>query len=92
MKAGPEHCQAPGCERSGRLSKGYCPRHYQQLYRRGRLFGPEEEYQQRDAPHCQAPGCRNPRLIARNLCVRHYQQRRRRGRFLPPKPKAEKEP
>ena len=47
-------CHAEDCTRKARTA-GYCPRHYQQIRRHGRLT-PERKYQQRGV-HCQASGC-----------------------------------
>ena len=72
-------CQAPGCERLA-LTRGYCPRHYQQIRRCGRLT-PEREYSHRNercgVEHCQAP------QVAKGYCFRHYQQIRRHGQLTP---------
>ena len=72
-------CNAPGCEREARTA-GYCPRHYQQIRRHGRLT-PEREYFQRGG-QCKAHRCRQPE-VARGYCFRHYQQIRRYGRLTP---------
>ena len=53
------------------LAAGYCPKHYQQLRKFGRLT-PEREYQKLDGV-CRASDCgRSP--IAKGYCSRHYQQ------------------
>lgn len=72
-------CKAQGCERPARTA-GYCPRHYQQIRRHGRLT-PEREYHSRQGA-CQAQGCDHSE-IARGYCFRHYQQVRRYGRLTP---------
>ena len=72
-------CKAQNCTRNARTA-GYCPRHYQQIRRHGRLT-PEREYQHR-GDHCQAAGCQQPE-VARGFCFRHYQQVRRYGRLTP---------
>ena len=72
-------CSAPGCDRAPRTA-GYCPKHYQQLRRHGRLT-PEREYQSRGAA-CTAHGCGKGQ-VAKGLCFRHYQQVRRYGRLTP---------
>jgi hypothetical protein len=72
-------CQAPDCLQQARTA-GYCPRHYQQVRRHGRLT-PEREYSQR-GPTCCAKACNEPE-VARGYCFRHYQQIRRYGRLTP---------
>lgn len=72
-------CGAPGCRVPARTA-GYCPKHYQQVRRHGRLT-PEREYQPRRG-HCNAAGC-SKQQIAKGLCFRHYQQTRRYGRLTP---------
>lgn len=72
-------CGAPGCEREARTA-GFCPKHYQQMRRHGRLT-PEREYQTR-GPICTADGC-DKAQVAKGLCFRHYQQVRRYGRLTP---------
>ena len=72
-------CKAPACDQEARTA-GYCPRHYQQVRRHGRLT-PEREYSQR-GPSCRAKGCSEPE-VARGYCFRHYQQIRRYGRLTP---------
>ena len=62
------------------LTAGYCPKHYQQLRKYGRLT-PEREYQKR-GPVCHAPGCPDP-PVAKGHCSRHYQQLRRNGKLTP---------
>ncbi len=59
---------------------GFCPRHYQQIRRHGRLT-PEREYQKRGA--CCSVGNCTEQQIAKGLCFRHYQQMRRYGRLTP---------
>jgi len=72
-------CKAEGCEREARTA-GYCPRHYQQIRRHGRLT-PEREYRRRGHT-CVVEGCEEPQ-IAKGYCFRHYQQVRRYGRLTP---------
>ena len=72
-------CKAEGCGREAKTC-GYCPRHYQQVRRHGRLT-PEREYQKRGS-QCKVESCRQVQ-IARGFCFRHYQQMRRYGRLTP---------
>ena len=72
-------CRAPGCVREARTC-GYCPRHYQQVRRHGRLT-PEREYEPRGA-HCTVRGCDSAQ-VAKGYCFRHYQQVRRYGKLTP---------
>tara|TARA_B100001123_G_scaffold316319_1_gene354196 strand:- start:227 stop:616 length:390 start_codon:yes stop_codon:yes gene_type:complete len=72
-------CKADGCGHDSRTG-GYCPKHYQQVRRHGRLT-PEREYKKR-GQHCSVDGCKEPE-IAKGLCFRHYQQVRRYGRLTP---------
>jgi hypothetical protein len=72
-------CKADGCERESRTA-GYCPRHYQQIRRHGRLT-PEREYKRR-GDQCVVEGC-DETQIAKGCCFRHYQQIRRYGRLTP---------
>ena len=72
-------CQAADCDRTARTA-GYCPRHYQQVRRHGRLT-PEHEYHSRNGICCPSH-CRES-AIAKGYCFRHYQQIRRYGRLTP---------
>lgn len=72
-------CQSPNCERPAR-TKGYCPRHYQQVRKYGRLT-PEREIG-RNPSICIVEGCSN-KVAARGYCSKHYAQIRRRGRLSP---------
>jgi len=72
-------CKAGGCDREARTA-GYCPRHYQQIRRHGRLT-PEREYRKR-GNKCVVENCGEPQ-VARGNCFRHYQQVRRYGRLTP---------
>jgi hypothetical protein len=72
-------CQAPGCGSPAR-TRGYCPRHYQQVRKFGRLT-PEREYYHREA-WCSVEGCRDLQ-VAKGYCYRHYQQIRRHGQLTP---------
>lgn len=74
-----QRCSAPHCDREARTA-GYCPRHYQQVRRHGRLT-PEREYASRSG-ECRVEGCHKSQ-IAKGLCFRHYQQKRRYGRLTP---------
>jgi len=65
-------CSAAGCDRPSR-SKGYCPRHYKQFLRHGRLT-PDKEH--RDG--CMIKGCKN-RHKARGYCAKHYKELMIRG-------------
>ena len=69
-------CAEPNCDKDAETG-GYCPKHYQQVRRHGRLT-PEWEY----APAGVCRACGN-KAIAKNLCMRHYQQVRRYGRLTP---------
>jgi hypothetical protein len=77
-------CQAPHCGRASRTS-GFCPKHYQQMRRHGRLT-PEREYRSR-GDGCSVDGCAREQ-IAKGLCFRHYQQIRRYGRLTPERERA----
>ena len=77
-------CTAPGCNRPERTA-GYCPKHYQQVRRHGRLT-PEREYQSRGRS-CSVSTCQRQQ-IAKGLCFRHYQQIRRYGRLTPERERA----
>ena len=74
-----EVCMVKGCGR-GPCVAGYCPRHYQQIRRHGRLT-PEREYHKR-GERCMVEGCRDQQ-VAKGYCFRHYQQVRRYGRLTP---------
>ena len=78
----PMKCQAPPCDREA-VTAGYCPKHYQQIRRCGRLT-PEREYGKWKGAPCQVDGCERV-VIARGYCERHYQQVRRHGRLIPEK-------
>ena len=77
-------CRAGHCQRDAQTA-GYCPRHYQQIRRHGRLT-PEREYATR-GQQCQVEGCQKSQ-IAKGLCFRHYQQKRRYGRLTPERERA----
>ena len=72
-------CKAPQCSRQARTA-GYCPRHYQQVRRHGRLT-PEREYAHRGNT-CGVENCQEGQ-VAKGYCFRHYQQVRRYGRLTP---------
>jgi hypothetical protein len=72
-------CKADDCSRQARTA-GYCPRHYQQIRRHGRLT-PEREYSNR-GEICSVGNCRETQ-VAKGYCFRHYQQVRRYGRLTP---------
>ncbi len=72
-------CKVESCEVEARTA-GYCPRHYQQVRRHGRLT-PEREYGKRGSG-CLVDGCAEEQ-VARGYCFRHYQQVRRYGRLTP---------
>ena len=77
----PMKCQAPPCDREA-VTAGYCPKHYQQIRRCGRLT-PEREYGKRQpGQRCRVEDC-DGAIIARGYCDRHYQQVRRHGRLIP---------
>jgi len=48
-------CSAPDCAKKA-VSRGHCPRHYQQMRRYGRLT-PEREYKVAAKSTCSAPSC-----------------------------------
>lgn len=72
-------CKAGDCQQPARTT-GYCPRHYQQVRRYGRLT-PEREYRHREG-QCVAQHCQESQ-VAKGYCFRHYQQVRRYGRLTP---------
>lgn len=72
-------CKAEGCDGEARTA-GFCPRHYQQIRRHGRLT-PEREYKKR-GDRCIVAGCEETQ-VAKGHCFRHYQQIRRYGRLTP---------
>lgn len=74
-----QQCNAPGCMRPAR-TKGYCPKHYQQIRSHGRLT-PEREHR-RNGEDCLVAGCES-QPVAKGYCYRHYQQIRRHGRLTP---------
>ena len=79
-----ETCRAPECGQAARTS-GYCPKHYQQVRRHGRLT-PEREYRSRGGV-CRVGDCHKLQ-IAKGVCFRHYQQIRRYGRLTPERERA----
>ena len=72
-------CRAESCRQEAKTG-GYCPKHYQQLRRHGRLT-PEREYHKRGTK-CLVEKCADT-PIAKGFCFRHYQQVRRNGRLTP---------
>lgn len=70
-------CKAKECGNEAK-SKGYCPKHYQQVRLHGHLL-PERKTL---GEECIAPGCGNS-PVAKDYCYRHYQQIRRHGRLTP---------
>ena len=72
-------CSAEDCEEEARTA-GFCPRHYQQVRRHGRLT-PEREYGRRGG-ECRVVSC-DEEQVAKGYCFRHYQQVRRYGRLTP---------
>ena len=75
-----EVCRARRCRAQAR-SRGYCPRHYQQVRRYGMLLPFEREYRRRGSS-CTVANCAESQT-AKGYCFRHYQQIRRHGRLTP---------
>lgn len=73
-------CKARRCEQRAE-TRGYCPRHYQQLRRYGHLIPPDREYGKRGL-YCGVADCGGLQR-AKGCCYRHYQQLRRHGRLTP---------
>ena len=63
-------CRAHNCEQ-GERTAGYCPRHYQQVRRHGRLTPERERVYGRTT--CQIANCPE-RHAARGYCKKHYMQ------------------
>ena len=63
-------CRAHNCDQGARTS-GYCPRHYQQVRRHGRLTPERERVYGRTT--CQVTDC-HERHAARGYCKKHYMQ------------------
>ena len=61
-------CGAHYCDKAARTA-GYCPRHYQQIRRYGRLT-PERE-REYGRKRCQVPDC-DAKHAARGYCKKHY--------------------
>lgn len=64
-------CEAPSCEQVAR-TVGYCPRHYQQVRRHGRLTPERERIYGRTA--CQIDQCQG-KHFAQGYCKKHYDVR-----------------
>ena len=61
-------CRAPECG-AGARTVGYCPKHYQQIRRHGRLTPERERAYGRTG--CRVPGCQEAHS-SRGFCKRHY--------------------
>jgi len=81
MKQNPKKiCKSESCDRQAQTA-GFCPKHYQQIKKYGRLT-PEREYQPQLNATCKVEDCGHI-PIAKGYCYRHYQQIRRHGRLTP---------
>ncbi len=60
-------CIAPDCDRFA-VAKGYCSKHYQQIYFRGQLISKNKIRKK-----CSVEGCNNP-CRSKGLCNKHYIQ------------------
>ena len=66
-------CKVDGC--NGKIrSKGYCNRHYLQMYKHGRIID-------NDIRTCSVEGC-NGKHHAKGYCTKHYQQIQKYGHIL----------
>ena len=61
-------CKADDCVEAG-ITTGYCPRHYQQVRRHGRLTPERERLYKREG--CSVPGCEATHS-GRGYCKQHY--------------------
>ena len=70
-------CSVDGCEKPA-FSKGYCRRHYKQIWRWGKILPEKEERQKVTEAKCSVAGCEK-RMHAKGYCRKHYGQIWRTG-------------
>lgn len=73
-------CNAGDCERT-HYAKGFCKKHYMQVFRHGKLTPGSERGVERP---CEAPGCSRTDT-AKGLCRKHNRQMKVYGRLTPEK-------
>ena len=65
-------CSTTGCE-SRAHARGYCRKHYRQLYRNGEIRPEREDWHKAMGVKCAVAGCEG-RLSAKGYCYKHYRQ------------------
>jgi len=78
-------CSVDGCGKSI-LAKGYCRRHYGQIYRKGEIRPESEERQKAGEVNCQFAECEE-RSFSKGYCRKHYGLFWRKSRIRPEKAK-----
>ena len=71
------NCSVDGCEKPA-FSKGYCRRHYKQIWRWGKILPEKEERQKVTEVKCSVDECEQ-QAYAKGCCRRHYIQMWRTG-------------
>ena len=75
-------CKIDGCERSDKMSKGYCARHYENFRSTGNPLSKREQDAAKPPTPCAIDSC--DRVVkSRGWCGRHYENWRQTGSPVP---------
>ena len=74
-------CSVDGCG-NPLLAKGFCRKHYSQIYRKGEIQPDKEERQKAEGVKCTVDGCEKD-AHANGYCRKHYGELYRRGKIRP---------
>jgi hypothetical protein len=75
-------CKVEGCESGGRIIRGYCNRHYENLRATGDPIPARDRKRAQPRPPCSVDGCDRP-VRSGGMCNRHYENARLRGSAVP---------
>src|ERR1700760_1528848 len=75
-------CAVEGCDRTGKLRRGWCGKHYQRFAKHGAPGGAEAP----PRTACSVADCSSP-AVARELCTLHYTRQRTTGTTNPRPPR-----
>lgn len=76
------NCRIEGCERTNKMARGYCGRHYENFRSTGNPLSKREQSAGEPKPHCSEAQC-EAEVKSRGLCGRHYENLRITGRTTP---------